>query len=228
VNRAQLYADAKEALASASRLETSMDTTRAALNAARWRAAEDMAALADMGETQRAIAAGVGVSPQTVNNYLRVWTAHHLVHARGQATDFGELLKEARGGWGHVPASTANKVKAAADFLAEREVWKDEAVQEVVRTQVRRDIREEPKAWTPPKDTTTPIMVRTGSYWATVLYAMNDATRKVREAVGELDRSGMPSAHAGDVIKAARVLATAASHLEERVAATAVGKPMEN
>jgi hypothetical protein len=222
VNKRDLYRDAKAALAEASQLEQGIEISRAAVNAARWRAAEDMSQLYDLGESQREIAEALGVGKTTLSQYLRVWETNSG-HARVQSLDFGECLKEIRGGWGHEPASTAKRAEATVNYLSDREIWKDPDVQKVMRKQVYRDVREESRP-APPKDTTTKLTVITGSYWNVTLAKLKECTDLLREAVKELDRSGLPNVQSGALVRQTRALAGAAAKFEDRLTEDAIGR----
>jgi hypothetical protein len=223
MNKGQLYVDAKAALAEASKLESGLESTRAAINAARWRAADDMSQLYDLGETQRAIAATLGVGVNTVSLYLQVYDQYKPVLARGQVTDFGQCLKEVRGGWGHEPITPEKKAERAVNYLSEREVWKDPDVQKVLHTQVRRDIQEQARQ-PRPKDTKTPYLIVTGTYWESALVKIGECVNLLREATREMDRSGIPSRRGGDLVRQSRALAAAAKMFEERLTSGAIGR----
>jgi hypothetical protein len=224
MNKSQLYRDAKAALAEASRLEEGMKASGQQLNAARWRLAQDMTQLSELGDTQRVIAEELGVSKDTVSLYTRVWAEYGSVYARRQSLDFGECLKEIRGGWGHEPITPEKRAERAAGYLRDREVWKDPNVQDVMRAQVRKDIREESRP-SPPKDMGgTKLTVVSGTYWQLMLAKMADCTRAIREGMREMDRSGIPNQQAGMLIRQARDLAAAAQEFEGLVTDTAIGR----
>jgi hypothetical protein len=225
MNKRDLYRDAKAALAEASRLEEGIKASGQQLNAARWRLAEDMGQLYELGETQTAIRTELGVSQSTVSRYLKIWQEYGGYSARNRP-DFGDALKEIRGGdWDHDPVTPEKRAERAAGYLRDRDVWRDDSVQEVMRAQVRKDIREQSRP-SAPKATAggTNLTVITRTYWEITLAKMIEASRVIRESIGELDRSGMPNVQSGAIIRQARTLAAAAQELEHRLSETAVGR----
>jgi hypothetical protein len=93
----------------------------------------------------------------------------------------------------------------------------------VLHTQVRRDIQEQARA-PRPKDTKTPYIIVTGTYWESALVKMGECINLLREATREMDRSGIPSRRGGDLVRQSRALAAAAKAFEERLASGAIGR----
>jgi hypothetical protein len=215
----ELYRDAKAALQEADQLESGVGRLRAQVSAARWRATRDIVKLRELGETQRAIGQGVGLGHATVGRYLQVWDRFGSVRSQ---TDFGECLKELRGGdWGHDHVSSAKRTELVAKYLKDREVWKAPEVKAAIRSNVHKDGREAGTT----VFTAAPVTRIEPGDWRWLLAQMRNCEDAIRDGMTKIRRGGMPARHAGELIKQSRRLVAAAGKLEEQLSETAVGKP---
>jgi hypothetical protein len=218
---ATLISEAKAALAAADAADAQEIDARQLGSEARWLAAERMAQLSErMG--RREIAAAVGLADSTVGYYVAAWKKGG--HARGQV--FSEVLKEVRGGWGHRPTSIEGKAKAAAEYIANPEVWKDPAVQKAA-TQAMRDHSRSALPPAPARPAAGLVAAETwerASYWMQLWGRIESLRREITRAITELDRSGLPHSEAGKLVKALRGLARDAAQAEEAFTETGIGR----
>lgn len=213
--------------------------------AAKWELAELMDELYSRGQVQDAIAREIGCSVMTVSNYLAVMrsapegTLQSPVENR---PPFGEVMHQVRP-WTDaarvrrgrlVPKEPAAKAKFVADLLKDKDIADSPAVRKVEERHTERRIRQEMSEFR--KDhgisaRTEPVreevrrqsVTQNQQFWLQTIATMQTATRAVLEAVGELERTGMPRVVSGDMIREARTLAGAAGRLEERAQAAALG-----
>lgn len=200
-----------------------------------WKAAEAMAELSDEGESQRAIGARLGCSKDTVRFYLAVWAGYRGRHPRPA---FAEAMAEVRGPREHrpLPKAPERRAEIAAELIKDKVIYQTPAVQKAIDKQVNRELRQRAtefrKAAGQPSHTEQTQTRRRVSvlenrfYWRNLLSTIESMTRSLNEATAELERTGMPKAEGGDILRAARKLVRAAEKFTAATSSTAVGKPM--
>jgi hypothetical protein len=224
MSRRDLYRDARQALAEA-------DRNDAAAEAARWRAAKAMSELYDMGDTMRDIGAELGVAHNTVSRYIRVWEDYGTPQLPGpggtKKVSFSNALLGVRGpsGQGHTPITTAKRAEIAAELLGNVHVRQSKTVREVLRKHSAEDFTAEVRATTAPKfHSGTPPQVTNATLYREVLYDMQFSDRKLKEAMREIRKTGLPNKHSGDLIRAARTLAATCEQFEALMTDRGVGR----
>jgi len=218
-SRRDLYATARRAFARG--------------ESAQWEAAEAMAELVEMGDTQREIAEQVGCSVATVHRYLAV-----IRVSRGnRKKSFAEVYTEVRGPHApEVPRAPEARAKLAADLLKDKHVADAPEVRKVQERNAERRARafatSERKAdGTPSRNEKERAFRRRSEwtneqFWWNYLSELKRMAKMVGEANGEYDRTGMPNKHAGDIIKAQRALLRALERVDEKAQTTGVGKAL--
>jgi predicted transcriptional regulator len=219
------------------------DKARAGLaqgDAGNWGAAEAMAQLAEAGESQVKIAAALKVSRGTVQNYLKVWGCYvrstprpSFSEALGQIRDYSKEWEDRKD---PIPKTQERRAELAVELIKDKAIFEEPAVRKEVRRHVDREIRQAAKEWNrehgiPTRTEKTrdgrrlsPVINRI--FWRDLLWALEKAAKLLGEAVGELERTGLPEEHAGAVIKAARSLSGAADRFSAAATDRAVGSSM--
>ena len=121
----------------------------------------------------------------------------------------------------------------AAELIKDRAVFEQPVVRQEFRRQVDREYRQKAAEWNRengiPTRTTDKRDKRRMSgavnrmFWVDVLMKMRDTTKLLSEAAGELERTGLPNEHSGDIVKAAISLQSAVERLRKTATARAVG-----
>jgi len=219
---ATLISEAKAALAAADASDQQEVDAHQRSSEFRWAAAERMAQLSErMGH--REIAAAVGVSKATVDRYVRAWEKGGSARSR----DFSEVMLEVRGSW-HGPTSVDGQAKAAAELIANPEVWQQPAVQQAA-TQAMRTAARSALPPAPPRTTNGLASRETwerASYWMQLWGRIESLRKELARATTELDRSGLPHSEAGKLVKALRGLARDAARAEQAFTDTGIGQAM--
>lgn len=220
------------------RTKTLYDKARRGLaegDAGYWKAAEAMAALADDGETQRAIGRELDCSESTVRNYLKVWGAYCSTHPR---PSFSEAMIAVRGAQQqpHIPRTPERRAALAAELLKDKTVYEQPVVRKAVDRHVDRELRQAAAAFNREHKIPTRTernreqrrlsVVVNRMFWRDLLFELGKLNRMLGEANGEFERTGLPEGQAGDIIRAVRNLSKAADRFATTATARAVGKPM--
>jgi hypothetical protein len=202
-------------------------------DAAAWEAAEVMAELYDLGDTQRVIAEELGCSPMTVSNYVAVWHEHDVYKKK---PSFSDALKAVRGGWGNEPKTADGRAQLAAKLLKDKAVADAPVVRKVEERHAERRHRADMAEWNRERGVPTRTnaerdkrrlsVVMNDSFWFRTLTSVKQAKKALTDAIGELDRTGIPQARSGELIRDVRALARAAERFEEAANSTGVGKAM--
>lgn len=204
--------------------------------AAQWEAAECMAELYELGDTQREIAAQVGCSYRTVSRYLAVWENSGSDGPK-QRPSFAEAMAEVRTDAGKpraVPQTPEKKAELVAKLLKDKAVADAPAVRKVQERHAERRVRAEAAAFNREHGVSTRTqteregrrlsVVQNDHAWVKWLADINAAIRSVSEATSEVERTGLPRSGSGEVIKRARALGRAVERFEDAATEAGIGR----
>jgi hypothetical protein len=170
-----------------------------------------------------------------VNRYIAVFLDSGGIKKR---PPFTEVMADVRPGnlGSRVPKSPEKRAELAADLLKDKRV----ADAPVVRKQAQRNAERRERAAVAAFNREVGIPTRTAAgrekrrlsmveskfHWLLVASAVKDATRKLAEATGEVERTGLPVSGSGEIIRETRALIRAAQRFEQAAAEAGVGKAM--
>ncbi len=206
-------------------------------DAAQWEAAEGIAELADdYGWTQQEIAEEVGCNRSTVSRHLQVWRAASDIRPRPSFSDEMAKVRTDNANRTLVPSVPEARAKFVAELLKDKKVADAPVVQKVQEKHADRRHRERERAWNREQKIPTRTEesrerrlhsnVENQFYWRTMLVKVEDAIRAMNDASNELDRTGLPRAGSGEIIRKVRTLARAADRFTEAASTTGIGSAM--
>lgn len=221
-----------------SRVDDLYTTARRAFargEAASWEAAEAMAELVERGETQQQIAKRLGCHQSTVARYVAV-----VRYANGitNRPTFTEAMAQVRDTSQQVylPKAPERRAELVAKLLKDKAVADAPAVRKVEQAHADRRLRAETAAFNRnhgiptrnahERETRRLSVVTNDAFWVRTMAAVQQATRALNEAVSELDRTGLPSAGSGQLVRATRALSRAAERFEQSCTTAGVGRAM--
>lgn len=217
-----LYARARRALATG--------------EAAQWEAAEAMAELEKLGESQRRIAEKLGCSTMTVSRYLGVIRVSSGYKNRPTFSEAMAKIRPEGSGQVTIPKAPEARAELVAELLKDKAVADAPVVRKVEDRHADRRLRAETAAWNREHDNPTRTetdrdrrlrsVVVHRDFWTDLLIAMQVATRRLTDATGEVQRSGMPKGQSGEIIRAARNLTKAADRFETAITDAGIGQAM--
>jgi predicted transcriptional regulator len=219
-----LYARARRALATG---ESSL-----------WEAAEAMAELAALGQSQRRIADQLGCSQKTVGRYLAVIRESARLSIRPPFAEAYTLANpdNSTGAFVKVPKAPEKRAELVAELLKDKTVADAPIIREAQQRIARRQMKEEAATFNREHD----IKTRTEKerarrltsveekqfFWRILLGDINEAIRKLGEATSEVERTGLPRKDSGEIIRKARALARAAERFEQAATSAGIGQAM--
>jgi hypothetical protein len=230
-----------------SRIIDLYDKASAALkrgDAAQWEAAEAMADLYALGESQRQIGERLERNQSTVSIYLKIWHKYDPArHDQKPPPSFSEALGELRdysAEWAQrkssIPKTPEKRAELVADLLKDKAVADAPVVREVEERHAGRRLKAEaasfnrehgiPTRAQTERDDRRLSVLQGDTFWARVAQELTSATRAVNEATGEVERTGLPRSRSGDLIKQARALARAVERFEQAATAAGIGQAM--
>ena len=207
-----------------------------------WKAAEAMAQLAEAGQSYRQIAEKLKLSKSTVERYLQVWNAVPVrgqpqlsfTEALGQIRDYGKEWENRKD---PIPKAPEKRAELAAELIKDKAVYEQPVVREQVKRHSERQLRQAAAEWNrdhgiptrteAARDKRRISVVVNRIFWRDLLWALQGAAKLLGEAIGELERTGLPAEHAGAVIKAAKSIEGAAERFRKMATARAVGEPLK-
>jgi predicted transcriptional regulator len=221
-SRTDLYAKARRALERG--------------DAASWEAAEAMAELADIGETQRAISDELGCSQSTVRRYLAIWRESSGLKKK---PSFAEAMAELRPdnlGRTVVPKTPERRAELVAELLKDKTVADAPAVRQVQERHADRRLKAEaatfnrehgmPTRTETDRDNRRLSVVQNDALWVRLLSDITATSRTLSEATGEVERTGLPRSGSGEIIRKARALARAVERFEQAATSAGIGQAM--
>jgi hypothetical protein len=204
--------------------------------AAQWEAAEAMADLADLGETQREIAAKVGCSQGTVSWYVRAFRDYPVITNRPRFEEAIAALRGDRNEGSRVPKTSEKRAELVADLLKDKAVADAPVVRKVQERHADRRLRAEAAAFNrehnvptrteAARDDRRVSTLANKSFWTNWLAEVQRATRLITEGIGEIERTGLPRSGSGEAVRAARALARVAQRFEDAATSAGIGKAM--
>jgi hypothetical protein len=222
-----------------SRITELYDKGRAALakaDASGWEAADAMAELQRLGQSQREIAQGMGCSQATVSRYLG---AVSLIQTESKIRPpFHEARLEAMGGaWGvqpRIPVAPEKRAALAADLLKDKAVADAPQVRKIQERHTDRRFKEQARVFNREHHIQTQAEKRNEirrtsqtiirNNWGSFGLNVRTMARGLGDFTGELERTGLPAEDSGEIIRAVRALGRACDRFVQAATEAAIGR----
>jgi transposase len=205
--------------------------------AAQWEAAEAMADLYAMGESQRQIAERLACGHKTVGRYVSVWQNHGPA-GPSKRPSFSDALAEVRdySAERNVPRAPEKRAALVAELLKDKAVADDPQVRKVEERHVDRRLKAEmatfnrehqiPTRSQENRDNRRLFTSYNRNFWGELLIHTDSLIKRYGEAASELERTGLPRERSGEIIRKARALARAVERFDQAATSAGVGKAM--
>jgi predicted transcriptional regulator len=205
-------------------------------DAASWAAAEAMAELYKLGESQQAIAKGLGCHNSTVSRYLAVFRSAGGGMERPPFSEAMAAVRTDNETRVNLPKAPERRAELVAELLKDKAVADAPVVQAIQQAATTRRLRAETAAanrrdGVPTRTETEQDDRRTSTlandmFWHRLESDIGIATTRLNEAARQVEQTGLPRSASGGLVRKTRALVRAAERFEQAATEAGIGQAM--